>query len=547
MHRVLLAFLFITSVVLAQSPRPRLAVLVSVDQLATWVINEVKAVLPAEGGFFRGAGTFGLEFTDCAFQHAGTYTGPGHATVSTGGTPSQHGIILNNWFDRKTSLAQNCCFDPGARGIGSPTAAPNVGPAQLRGATLGDAMKAHFGAPSRVVSLSWKDRSAILMGGRSADVAVWGDKASGSWISSTRFMQKLPAWLEEINAARPFDKWHGRVWERVAPDAMYAGLVDDRVFEIATATGHRTLPRAVTGGLAEPGPLFYEEMYGTPFGNAALMELVEAAISNEKLGQDEVPDLLCIGFSANDSCGHRYGPRSVEVRDMTIRTDRMLMALVALLDARVGAGHWSMVVTSDHGIRPAPETVFQAGVDAGRGDLDLGAAMFANRALQQKFGAPPDGLLRWVVGFDDTGLFLDYGALAKAKVQVADAIEVAVAGASEAPGVLRALSVSAINAGAQGPEPWSSLVRANLYPGRSGDVYVIHKPWWTNTTDATTHGSPHPQDREVPLWFIGAGPWTTGYVRSPVSPALGVVMLAESLGIPRPPLASERIPDAARR
>ncbi|NRA94939.1 MAG: alkaline phosphatase family protein [Planctomycetes bacterium] len=547
MFRAVAPFLLISSIALAQAPRPRLAVLVSVDQLASWVLDEARPVLPVKGSFFRGAAVLGLEFSDCALQHAATFTGPGHATLSTGGTPSQHGIVQNNWFDRKTGLPHYCCFDPGARGIGSPTAAPNIGPGQLQGVTLGDAMKAHFGAGSRVVSLSWKDRAAILMGGRSADVAVWADRTAGSWISSDRFMPKLPPWLEKINASRPFDAWHGRVWRRAGPAAAYAGLVDDRPFELATATGHRTLPRAVTGGLPKPGPLFYDELYATPFGNDALMNLVDAAMTAEKLGQDDVPDLLCIGFSANDSCGHRYGPRSIEVRDMTIRTDRMLTSLIALLDAHVGEGRWSMVITSDHGVRPSPESVFAAGVDAGRGNLALGAAMFANRALQQKLGVPPEGILRWVYGFDDTCLFLDYGALAKAKVTVADATKLALQGARVAPGVQQAFSVSAINKGAKGPEPWTSLVRSNLYPGRSGDIYVIHKPWWINTTNVTTHGSPHPQDREVPLWFIGAGPWKKGRIRGEASPALGAVMLAESLGVSRLPLASSRIPDAARR
>ncbi len=545
MLRVLL-LLTLTGLLSAQSKAPRLVVLVSVDQLATWVHDQARPFFGPEGLQARVEAS-GISFTRCSYAHAGTFTGPGHATVSTGGDPSAHGIIGNSWFDRQTGLSQYCCADPGAKGVGSRSAGANIGPALLLGPTLGDVMKEKFGDRARVVSLSWKDRAAVLLGGRAADVALWVDKAAGCWVSTDRYGSALPSWVTRWNATRPLDKWHGERWGPVAEAGAYAGLVDNRPFEFASGGGERTLPRTITGGTPTPSPLYYEELYRTPFGNDALMELTRVAVDAEALGKDDVPDLLCIGFSANDAGGHIFGPRSVEVRDMTLRTDALLGSLVRLLDDRVGAGRWSMVVTSDHGVAVSPEALRAEGRDGGRGKLSLEAAMLANRALHQRYGAPPMGHLRWVLNYDEACLFLDHQALARAGVALDAATKVAISGAEQFRPVQRAFSVRAVIAGEAGPEPWTSLVRAAVHPSRSGDIFLTFKPGWINSSNVASHGSAHPYDRDVPLWYLGAGPFKPGRYQDPVTPGLGVVMLCRSLQIPPPRLALQEIPEAAVR
>ena len=39
----------------------------------------------------------GFSLTNAHFNHLGTYTAVGHASIYTGTTPSDHGIIGNNW------------------------------------------------------------------------------------------------------------------------------------------------------------------------------------------------------------------------------------------------------------------------------------------------------------------------------------------------------------------------------------------------------------------------------------------------------------------
>lgn len=538
--------------------RPRLVVLVSVDQMSADVVRSVAPHLPKDGGGFAGLDRIGVSFTNAAFRHACTFTGPGHATLSTGTTPSRHGIVGNDWFDVAAGKMRYCCFDRGASGVGSLSAVRDRGPGMLAAPTLGDAMKKAFGRQSKVVSVSWKDRSAILMGGASADVVAWADKRAGVFVSSSRWCQKLPEWLVLFNLGRPMDRYFGRLWERFGPPSAYAGLVDERKFEFPAPKGHRSLPFLVNGGLARPGPKFFETVYGTPFGNEITLELARTAIVAEGLGADQVPDLLCIGFSANDAIGHRCGPGSVEVRDVTLRTDRLLREFVAMLDARVGVGRWSMVVSADHGIAPAPGALKQQGRPAGRGQLMLAAGVAANAALVEKLGPPPVPakpplpIARWVQHVDGNGLFLDPAALAKVKGKItrAEACDIVVDAVQEVPGVEIAWSVPALKKGAKGR--FTEQINLSLFEGRMPDVWVVFRRGWINSLgNASTHGSPHEHDRRVPLWFVPPSGrrerWQLGECTAATGPGLGVVLLSEAMGIAPPAKADLEIPAAARR
>ena len=79
--------------------RPRLVALVSVDQLADWVYA-LGAPFYADNGGFRRLQREGVTFDNCAYQHACSETGPGHATIGTGAPASVHGIVKNQWWSR---------------------------------------------------------------------------------------------------------------------------------------------------------------------------------------------------------------------------------------------------------------------------------------------------------------------------------------------------------------------------------------------------------------------------------------------------------------
>ena len=516
------------------APRPRLVVIISVDQLATWLLNEAEPHLSEFG--FRRLAKEGVRFSDCEFAHACTMTGPGHATLGTGADPSRHGIVGNSWFDPKRNESIYCCEDKSVRGIGSDSA-ESMSPLLLRIPTLADQMKIHFGAASRVVSVAWKDRSAILTAGRSADVSLWMDKKSGRWVSSTWYGESLPDWVTALNATQPLNAWFGATWARVKGIEAYADLTDDRPFEPADHEGRRVLPRTVNAGERQPNANYYSKLAVTPFGNEAVLRLALQALKEERLGQDDVPDFLFVGFSANDYVGHAYGPKSVEVRDMTLRTDLLVGELLTSLDMKVGAGRYALMLSADHGIPPAPEALSGLRVNAGRTDYMLAAAMEANRALTSTLGQPPKDHSRWVLNKDSTCLFLDTLALQKAGHDINIAADIAAGAVARLDQIEQALPVHLLTSAQGVIAPVFEAIARSVHGERSGHVYVTPKPYWLSGTSASTHGTPYPYDREVPLFILGGGETLAEHRGSAVTPGHGVTILSRALGIARPPFA----------
>ena len=73
------------------SEAPRLVVLVVLDQFGSWVLNEHLPLLPSDSAIRR-AYEDGA-FHTAEFPYASTQTAPGHASLTTGVTPSVHGIV----------------------------------------------------------------------------------------------------------------------------------------------------------------------------------------------------------------------------------------------------------------------------------------------------------------------------------------------------------------------------------------------------------------------------------------------------------------------
>ena len=109
-----------------------------------------------------------------------------------------------------------------------------------------------------------------------------------------------------------------------------------------------------------------------------------AAIVNEKLGQTDKVDLLCLSFSSNDLVGHTWGPDSQEVLDITLRSDALIKDLLGFLDDKVGKGNYYLAMSADHGVCPLPEFAKQQGKDSGRVEPEILTTM-AEEFLNKKF------------------------------------------------------------------------------------------------------------------------------------------------------------------
>lgn len=495
------------------SEAPRLVVLIAVDQLVPEQLQRLESRFT--GGFKRLLDE-GAVFWRATVDYAATETGPGHATFATGRWPVHHGIVGNLYFDRESREKVYCVGDPGAHAVtskGMDAAEGSVSPENLLGDALGDLL-ATRAAGSKTVAIAGKDRSAVLLGGHTSEASLWWHSSAGGFASSSFYGETLPEFAEVWNAAWK-ERARGWKWssELEGDYAMLGTAPDEREGE--SKRGGRTLPRTLpTDDAALAGAVLF-----SPLLDYFTLELATLALDTEVLGRDESVDLLGLSLSGCDLLGHSYGPDSVEVTDLLVRDDRELGRLFRALDEKVGKGRWIACLSSDHGVLDLPEMLRAQQVGALR---VKGADVVAMRkGVEDALAALHPGHGELGLRYSELGFTFDEEAAAAAGLEPAELRSVIAVAAEEAGWVADAYTLEELlahdahgstaspgPAGGPGPagdsDPWLTLYRRSTRVDRGPDVALRPDPWLLfDFPEGTSHGSPYPYDRRVPLIFLG--------------------------------------------
>lgn len=517
---------------------PRLAVVISLDQGRADFLERFRPYFGA-GGFNRLLE--GAVYEKCQYEHASTTTANGHATLMTGVHADVHGIIGNEWLLADTLEKVTAVSDRESPLVGTALAGrlsaedeagakAGASPRRLLAPTVGDQLKLRYGAACRVISLSSKDRSAIMMGGRLADAAYWLD--GGSYVTSRYYREALPGWADEFNREGRVEKDFGREWTRLIDPKAYEqvqGADNAPGEENADGLG-TTFPHRVDGGRKEISGKFYEAHRISPFNSELTVAFAKAAIRGEQLGRHAAPDLLCVGFSQTDACGHAYGPDSHEIMDTMLRIDRLLADFLTFLDSEVGAGKYVVVLAADHGAAPLPERV---NGEMGASRFDGGAVRKAvEAALEERFGAA-GGKRAWTVR--DGGSFrLRAETLTERGIARESAADVVKAVLSGQPQIAAAFTRTELLAAPAQGSSIIAAVRRSYHAQRGADVVFVLKPYVVDRSIGSNHGTPYDYDNHVPLVWYGAGIVPGRHVER-VSGIQIAPTLTGLLGVPRPP------------
>src|SRR5438093_4568303 len=179
---LLAAMAFLLSTSETSVAKPKLILVLSIDQMRFDYLTRFGDLF--KGGFRRLLDQ-GAVFSQAMYRHANTETGPGHSVILSGRHASHSGIVANSWYDPFLKKSINVVDDPVQSPVGGQ--GRSASPVNFIGFTLGDLLK-QKSAGSRVVGVSLKDRSAILMAGRRADAAYWFENLGGNFITSTYYM-----------------------------------------------------------------------------------------------------------------------------------------------------------------------------------------------------------------------------------------------------------------------------------------------------------------------------------------------------------------------
>jgi hypothetical protein len=498
MRKFLASALLMAAFLTAATPKkPRLIVAIVVDQFRYDYLTRFRADYTA--GFERLL-TQGAVFTDARYIHFPTVTAVGHATVLTGATPSVSGIVGNDWFDPDEGKKVSSVVDGATKLVGGiDPAATGASPRRLLVSTVGDEIKMADGGKSKVIGISLKDRAAILPSGHMADGAYWFDLPSGAFVSSTYYFPELPGWVTEFNGERLADKHRGQTW------------LDHKLPEDQTAYY---------------GIAYHSPFSSSPFGNEVVELLAERALGAEQLGKHESTDVLTVSFSSNDVVGHDYGPYSPEVREITLRTDKLLEKFFLAIDRQVGLKDTLIVLTGDHGVAPSAREDEKNHMPGGRMPNSLISAAIQN-ALAPRFGPGA-----WVALTSDLSVYLNRDLIAAKKLDPAEVRRVAAGGLYHVDHVARVFTREQL---IDGKMVWDDLSRRvmNGYNVRRGaDLELALEPYWTLGDSVATHTTTYSYDNHVPVIFLGAGIRAGEYNESiavnDIAPTLAAILHVET-------------------
>jgi predicted AlkP superfamily pyrophosphatase or phosphodiesterase len=463
-------------------PKPRLVVVITVDQLRPDYFSRWR---PQLTGGLRRLVTQGAVFMEAYQEHAITETAPGHSTVLSGRWPAHTGIVSNDLgvADRSAPLVD-------ARGLGA-------SPARFRGTAFFDWLK-HKEPGARALSVSRKDRGAILPIGRAKEQVYW--YSDGKFTTSTYYRDSLPAWVVAFNALGVPRKYAGRPWTLLLPDSAYPEP-DDRPWEDPQGSfGEKTFPHAWPDDSARSAAVFAAR----PEMDSLTLALALTGAEALQLGRRGTTDLLAVSLSTLDAVGHTFGPSSREVHDMVLRLDRYLGWFLDRLDRRYGRDRLVIALTADHGVSPYPADARASGDTAARAvEVDTLVAAVNAQIGGSATGANGSG------GFHfDSGLLFVLNApeLRAAGVNVDSVVAAVRTRLRAVPGVARADEPATLAIADTAADPvarrWLHQLPEDLPVALV--VTLDDDVVWGNESYAM-HGRPVDVDAHVPLILMGPG------------------------------------------
>ena len=477
--------------------KPKLVVGIIVDQMRYDYLTRFYNGFGDDG--FKKLIEQGFNCKNNHFNYAPTSTAPGHTSVFTGASPSTHGIIGNDWYDKEIDASVYCAGDDAYTSVGTSSNAGKMSPHRMTVTTITDELRLSTQMQGKTIAVALKDRGAVLPGGHTANAAYWFHGADeGKWITSTYYMNELPKWVNDFNSSGKAQSYK-KEWntlkdikdyiESGTDNNLYEGKFKD---ETTTSFPHNTAE------LLDKTKAF-DIIKATPYGNSLTADFAIEALKNEGLGKDKITDFLTVSFSSTDYVGHMFGVNSKEVQDTYLRLDEDLARLFKALDKNVGEGEYTLFLTADHAAIEVPTYLKDQKIPAGYIDNK------ANTARLSEFLKYTYGTEDIVKNHSNNQLFLDHKIVKNLDLDLADV---------QAEIAQEYLGYDGIDKVYTADQMWNNeytrgipyILQNGYNQKRSGDVLLVLKPGFISyNTTGSTHGSPQIYDTHAPLLFYGKG------------------------------------------
>ncbi len=497
--------------------KPRLVVGIVVEELNYDQLERFHDEL-GENGIKRliNEGTY---YKNASYDYMLTQSAPGYATIATGAEPSAHGITSDDWYVPLKNELINCTKDINVNAVGGSFESGLHSPFNLLVSTFSDELAMTSNRRSKVFGVGVRESSAIFSAGHAANAAYWFDNTTGTWMSSSYYLNSLPVWVNDFNAMKFSDSYLNSTWSLLRPRKDYADcLPDSNNFELGF-NNINYFPYDLKKIRSKSSRNDYSLLRETPFANTLTTNFAIRLIENEHLGKGDATDYISICYSATDYIGHRFGPSSVEMGDAILRLDDDIKNLLAFLTDSIGKKNVLIYFTAAHGISEIPAVLEKNRIPSGY--------FQQNQALQllRTYLNAVYGEGNWVKGYSERQIFLNRTLIEDARLSLDEVQKKVARFLVQFTGVQAAYPYSAFEANDFGNGNLKRIIN-NFSPQRSGDVIVILNPGWVEKQSdyVTDHNSPFEYDTHVPVIWYG---WTVN--RATVTRQVNITDIAATL------------------
>ena len=432
--------------------RPRLVVGIVVDQMRWDYLYRYYDQF-VEGGLKRLLKD-GYNFDNLHYNYLPTVTAAGHASVYTGTTPAIHGIAGNNYHLNGRPIY--CVDDTTVVGVGTTDKVGKKSPRNMMVTNMCDQLRLATDFRSKVIGVALKDRAAILPAGHSANAAYWFDNSTGGFISSTYYMQELPAWVKAFNKE------------------------------------NKTQPK--------------EDFWILPKGLTMTTKMAIAALDGERLGrQNDQTDFLAISYSSTDVMGHKYGTRGPKTDEMYLALDKELRNLFEVLDSRIGRDKYLLFLTADHAGGHNAKFLNDNKLPGGQVGYHHKLKKELSEAMKARFGSTR--IIDDVMGEQ---IYLDLDAIERAGLNLDEVKKAVCKEVLKYEGVQYVVPIDELMTSPI-PFPIRDRILMGYCPRRSGEIGIVPRPAYYDYSydQGTSHSHWAPYDTHVPFilmgWHIGSG------------------------------------------
>ena len=307
---------------------PRLVVNIVIDQLRSDYLDAFNS-LYCERGFKRFLKE-GRIYRQAEYSFASPDRSSALASLMTGATPYEHGIVGARWLDRNTLQPVYCVDD---KAFGGLLTTEQSSLANLKVSTLTDELKVATRGQGLVYSIAPYRDAAMLAAGHTSDGAFWINDLTGQWCS-TDYYGQFPQWALTYNNSRGLkDRISSLKWEPIN------GLVG--IFNyFVSGEQHKPFKHSFSGERK------VRDLKESAMVNEEVNRFAEYCLQSTGLGVDAIPDILTLTYYAGNYLHKGVDECPIEQQDTYVRLDKNLADLMAAIERKVGRDRVLYVLTS---------------------------------------------------------------------------------------------------------------------------------------------------------------------------------------------------------